>query len=94
MFVFGQSYERDVNRDGLVDSLHVEIETPLLANESILQVTTVVWLNYSLQVESLPHRIDMKSDSLAVRDSLELRTPQHGRHGRLHALFADSWCHV
>lgn len=51
--VFDQSYERDVNRDGLVDSLHIEIETPLLANESILQVTTVVWLNYSLQVDNL-----------------------------------------
>lgn len=40
----------DENRDGLADSLHVEIATPLSSTERIYQVTVIAILNYTLEV--------------------------------------------
>ncbi|RLN55524.1 hypothetical protein BBJ28_00002776 [Nothophytophthora sp. Chile5] len=40
--------------DGLAESLHVEIVTPLRLNETIRQATVLIVLNYTLQVRAIP----------------------------------------
>lgn len=40
----------DVNLDGIAESVHVEITTPLSTNETIRQATVVVVIDYTLKV--------------------------------------------
>jgi hypothetical protein len=48
-----KSSSTDVNGDGVAESIHVEVTTPLSTDETIRQATVMVVLNYSLKVHSL-----------------------------------------
>ncbi|TYZ62042.1 hypothetical protein PybrP1_007752 [[Pythium] brassicae (nom. inval.)] len=63
-----KTYEIDDDRDGIVDSIHLDVTTPLSPNERIHQVTVVVALNYSLQVGELliDGHIKMNTDAMAM----------------------------
>ncbi|GAB9462735.1 hypothetical protein Gpo141_00000221 [Globisporangium polare] len=56
-----KSYEIDEDRDGLADSLHVDIATPLASTERIHQVTVVAILNYTLE-----GRVKLSMDAVAM----------------------------
>lgn len=81
MLSWEKHYARDTTGDKLSDSLHVDVDMPLLANETVHRVTTIVLLNYTLQsyakltmdaLAMYTHDSAMPGRSLIVDGDLEL----------------------